>query len=211
MAALTASATQRMILRGIRWHTYRQLAADLGEAPVRLAYDRGTLEVMTPSFEHERINRLLADIVQAIAFGKDLPIEHAGSTDFNREDGDRGFQPDSCFYLGIHVSAIQGKQRLDVSIDPPPDLVLEVDITNRSLDKLPLYAAIGVSEVWRFDGGDIVLYRLEDGAYEVSDVSAVFEDITVEDLLHFIQLSYEISRKELFFRVMRWAEGKSEQ
>ena len=93
---------------------------------------------MTPSFEHERLNRLLADIVQAIAFGRDLPIEHAGSTDFNREDVERGFQPDSCFYLGDNVRIIQGKKRLDVSIDPPPDLVVEVDVTNRSLNKLPL-------------------------------------------------------------------------
>ncbi|ETX05975.1 MAG: hypothetical protein ETSY2_19840 [Candidatus Entotheonella gemina] len=200
MTTLAAPVTQRMILRGIRWHTYRQLAADLGEAPVRLAYDRGTLEVMTPSFEHERINRLLSDMVQAIAFGKDLPIEHAGSTDFNREDVDRGFQPDSCFYFGDRVNAIQGKQRLGVSIDPPPDLVLEIDVTNRSLNKLPLYAAIGVPEVWRFDGGDLVVYCLRDGVYEVSDASDVLEGVRVDDLRHFMQLSYEISRKALFFR-----------
>ena len=207
MPTIATPVTYRMLLSSISWHTYQQLAADLGEQPVRLAYDQGTLEIMTPSFEHEHLNRLLADIVQAIAFGKDLPIEQAGSTDFQREDVERGFQPDSCFYLGDNVRVIHGKQRLDVSRDPPPDLVVEVDVTNRSLNKLPLYAAIGVPEVWRFDSAHIILYRLSGAAYQEVSTSAVLEGVTADDLLRFVQLAYEMSRKEWFFHIMRWAEG----
>jgi Uma2 family endonuclease len=206
MTAVATPAMHRLILCGIRWHTYQQLAADLGEQPVRLAYDQGTLEIITPSFEHERLNRLLADIVQAIAFGKDVPIEHAGSTDFNREDVERGFQPDSCFYLGNNVRVIQGKKRLDVSIDPPPDLVVEVDVTNRSLNKLPLYAAIGVPEVWRFGSEHVILYRRSGETYQEVHTSVVFEGVTADDVVHFVQLAYEMPRKALFFHIMRWAE-----
>src|SRR5262249_9697167 len=118
-----------------------------------------------------------------------------------------GFQPDSCFYLGDNVRVIHGKQRLDVSSDPPPDLVVEVDVTNRSLNKLPLYAAIGVSEVWRFDSAHITLYRLSGAAYQEVPTSAVLEGVTVNDLLRFVQLAYEMSRKDWFFHIMRWAEG----
>lgn len=207
MATVAIPNTHHLILCGIRWATYQQLAADLGEQPVRLAYDQGTLEIMTPSFEHERFNRLLADIAQALAFGKDLSIEPAGSTDFSREDIERGFQPDSCFYLGENVEAVKGKKRLDVSIDPPPDLVLEVDVTSRSLDKLPLYATIGVPEIWRFDLERIIVYRLEGTAYQEAPTSHVFEGVTATDLLSFVQQADEMSRKALFLHIMRWAEG----
>ena len=207
MTTVATPITYRMILGGISWHTYQQLAADLGEQPVRLAYDQGTLEIMTPSFEHERLNRLLADIIQAMAFGKDLLIEHAGSTDFRREEVERGFQPDSCFYLGDNVRVIQGKQRLDVTVDPPPDLVVEVDVTNRSLNKLPLYATIRVPEVWRFDSAHIILYRLSGETYQEVLTSAVLAGVTADDVLHFVQLAHEMPRKAWFFHIMRWAEG----
>ncbi|MBM3222490.1 MAG: Uma2 family endonuclease [Candidatus Tectomicrobia bacterium] len=162
---------------------------------------------MTPSFEHERLNWLLADIVQAIAFGTNLPIEHAGSTDFQRADVERGFQPDSCFYLGDHVAVIHGQQRLDMSIDPPPDLVVEVDVTNRSLYTLPLYAAIGVPEVWRFDSAHIILYRLGGATYQEVPSITVLAGVSAADLLRFVQLAYEMPRKAWFFHMMQWAES----
>jgi Uma2 family endonuclease len=207
MPAVAIPNTHHLILCGIRWATYQQLAADLGEQPVRLAYDQGTLEIMTPSFEHERFNRLLADIAQALAFGKDLAIEPAGSTDFSREDIARGFQPDSCFYIGDNVEAIKGKKRLDVSIDPPPDLVLEIDVTNRSLDKLPIYAAIGVLEIWRFDLERLIVYRLAGSRYQEIATSQIFEGVSATDLLHFVHQADEMSRKALFFHIMEWVEG----
>ena len=205
MSTVIIPTPQHLILCGIRWATYQQLAADLGEQPVRLAYDRGILEIMTPSFEHERFNRLLADIAQAIAFGKDIAVEQAGSTDFSRADIERGFQPDSCFYLGDNIDAIKGKKRLDISIDPPPDLVIEVDVANRSLDKLLLYAAIGVVEIWRFNLDRIIVYCLHGTTYQEVPASVVFEGVSAADLLSFVQQADEISRKALFLHVMRWA------
>jgi len=207
MAPVAIPSTQHLILCGIRWATYQQLAADLGEQPVRLAYDQGMLEIMTPSFEHERLNRLLADIAQALAFGKDLAIEPAGSTDFSREDIERGFQPDSCFYLGDKVETIKGKKRLDMSIDPPPDLVIEIDVTSRSLDKLPLYASIGVVEIWHFDLERFTIYRLEEPDYQEVSTSQVLSGVSATDLLTFIHQADEMPRKALFFHIMGWAEG----
>ena len=194
MSTVAISSTQHLLLCGIRWATYQQLAADLGEQPVRLAYDQGTPEILTPSFEHERFNRLRADIVQALAFGMNLAMEPAGSTDFSREEIARGFQPDSCFYFGDNVEVIKGKKRLDVSIDPPPDLVLEIDVTNRSLDKLPIYAAIGVPEIWRCDLQRLIVYRLEGRTYQEVPASQVFAGVRATDILHFVQQADEMPR-----------------
>lgn len=112
----------------------------------RLAYDHGPLEILTPYSAHAWLKRLLADIVTALAFGQGLPIEQAGSTTFRREDVARGFEADSCCYFGEHAVQMRGRAQVDLHSDPPPDLVVEIDLTPPSLDKFPIYAALGVTE-----------------------------------------------------------------
>ncbi len=114
------------------------------------------LEIRVLSFEHEQFNRLLADMFTLIAVEMELEFTNAGSTTFNCQDLTRGFEPDTCFYIQ-HAADIEGKKRIDLATDPPPDLVIEVDITSPSLDKLPIYAAVGFREVWHFDGGRIAI------------------------------------------------------
>jgi Uma2 family endonuclease len=86
-------------------------------------------------------------------------------------------------------------------------LVVEVDVTHRSLNKLPLYATIGVPEVWRFDSAHVILYRLSGETYQEVHTNVVLEGVTADDVLHFVQLAYELSCKALFFHIMQWAEG----
>ena len=121
-----------------------------GAAP-RLTYDRGTLGIMSPSSEHERYNRAVAQIVEELAAELDVDMDSLGSTTFRREDIDRGFEPDSCLYVR-NAPRVRGKKRIDLAADPPPDLVIEIDITSPSLNKFPVLAHVGVPEVWRFDG-----------------------------------------------------------
>jgi Uma2 family endonuclease len=207
MAILLSPTTQPVILEGVSWATYERLLADVNDSnALRCAFDRGTLEIMAPSFDHERLNRLLAELVAAIATGMDLDYEQAGSTTFKREDMGRGFEPDSCFYLD-HTEAVRGQRRLDLMTDPPPDLVLEIDITHPSLDKLPIYAAIGVPEVWRYDGQHVMLYSLSPTGHEEVDVSRVLPGVTRNALEELIALSEQMRRAAWVRHVQNWAQS----
>ncbi len=131
------------------------------------------LEIMSPSPEHERLNRRIALLVQAIAEEMGIESEDLGSTTFRREDLERGYEPDSCFYIQ-NEAQVRGKDRIDLAFDPPPDLVIEVDITSPSINKLPIYAQLGVPEVWRYDGEKLEILKLEnDGYAEVSESIAL--------------------------------------
>jgi Uma2 family endonuclease len=183
MPVTLQDTTQRIILSGIQWCTYEQLLQDRGDAhTIYLTYDRGTLELMAPSFSHEHANRVLAMIVETVALARSVDLYPAGSTTFTRADLARGFEPDSCYYIA-HAAAVRGKLTLDLATDPPPDLVIEIDITNTSLDKLPLYAALGVSEVWRYTSDELTIACLRDLTYIPADTSAIFSSLTAQQLL----------------------------
>ena len=198
MAIAMQDSTQRILLSGIRWCTYEALLTDLGDSPAtRLAYHQGLLEIMVPSFSHEQLNRLLASIVEALAMGMQQDFINAGSTTCKRADIERGFEPDSCFYVQP-VDAIRGQTTIDVATDLHPDLVIEIDITHPSLEKLPVYAAIGVPEVWRSDGQQIVIYRLEAGTYIAANTSVVLPGITAHQVMSFLTLSTTMPRHAWF-------------
>ncbi|MBM3225472.1 MAG: Uma2 family endonuclease [Candidatus Tectomicrobia bacterium] len=198
MAIATQDSTHHLLLTGVQWGTYEALLTDVGDRPSpRLAYDHGVLEIMVPSFSHEQLNRLVATLVEALAMGMQRDFINAGSTTFKRADLARGFEPDSCFYFE-HVEAIRGQATIDVALDPPPDLVIEIDITHPSLDKLPLYAAIGVLEVWRADGQQVVIYRLETGTATVTDTSMVLPGVTAAHVQVFLTLSTTMPRHAWF-------------
>lgn len=166
-----------VILHGISWQTFQQLLADRGErCGVLLAYDRGTVELRMPSQEHEWIKTTLTQVVEAVAFARDLHYRSLGSTTFNREELERGFEPDACFYFE-HADTVTLEHPLDLSSASPPDLVIEVDITRSSMNKLPIYAALGVPEIWRYIDGAIEIRCLQDGAYTVADTSRVVPGI----------------------------------
>jgi len=158
---------QKVVLSGVSWDAYERLLAEHQDsATTRFAYDRGTLEIMILSLRHERLKHGLATLVEFIAEELQIDVEGAGSTTFRREDLERGFEPDACFYFK-DAEYIRRKDEIDVTIDPPPELVIEIDITSPSLNKFPIFAAIGVAEVWRYDGsgGQVSIFRLSGGEY----------------------------------------------
>ncbi len=167
MAAAQLAAEERVVLRNVSWDTYEGLMRDHEHisAP-RFTYDRGTLEIMSPLPVREHYNRLLETLMFMVAEELDIEVYSLGSTTYKREEFLRGFEADSCFYIQ-HEAAVRGKDRLDLSVDPPPDVVFEIDITHSSLAKLAIYAQFGVPEVWRFNGERFaILIRQEDGYVE---------------------------------------------
>ena len=153
MAVVTnRSSADRVIIENVSWGTYEAFLKDLeNRSSPRLAFDQGVLEIMSPHLEHERAKQALATIVEIVLEELDLDFENAGSTTFKREALKRGFEPDSCFYIQ-NVARIRHKTRIDMDVDSPPDLVIEVDLMKSSLNKFPLYAALGIPEIWRYEG-----------------------------------------------------------
>ena len=176
-----------VVINGVRWQTYQALLKDLGDRHIRLTYDRGNLEIMAPLFRHESYAVVLGQLAKALAARAKVRVKSAGSTTFSREDLERGLEPDRCFYIR-NVDAILGKLDIDLSTDPPPDLAIEIDITSSCLDRLGIYAALGVPEVWRFDGEHFeVLLRRDAAGYDTAVASLAFPTLPiaeVAELLH---------------------------
>lgn len=200
----TAAAEQRIVLRNVSWETYERLLAELHEcSSPRLTFDRGTLEIMSPSEDHEEANRILASLLDVIIEELDLDARTLGSTTFRRQDLDRGFEPDSCFYIQ-NVARVKGKRKIDLRTDPPPDLVIEVDISSSSLDKLPIYGQLGVPEAWRYDGESLTIHVLSSGAYRESDSSLAFPFLSASRLTEFLEAAATQKRSRWLRSVREW-------
>jgi Uma2 family endonuclease len=181
------TAGQRFRLRGIDWHAYRQIAEALTGHHVRLTYDRGTLELMTISSLHGTFSRLLGRLITVLTEELNLAIRACGDMTCDREDLERGIEPDEAFYIQ-NVALIQGKEVIDLDVDPPPDLGLEIDISRSSRTRMRVYAALRVPEVWRFDGESLLVYLLNAaGEYVESKQSRCFPQLEVADLVPFLQ------------------------
>lgn len=159
---------QRVLLHNLNWEEFEAILEELGEhRGTRVAYDSRTLEIMVPLPEHEDDKEIISDLLKAFLEELDIEFRALGSTTFKNKVMLKGIEPDQCFYIQ-NESAIRGKKRLDLAVDPPPDLVLEVDITSRTHPET--YAALGVPELWRRDGDRIQIYVLQSGQYiEVED------------------------------------------
>ena len=193
------------MLSNISWGTYESLLADLEDCSApRLTYDRGSLEIENLSFKHELFNGAASLIVNVLAEEFDINSRGLGSTTFRREDLKRGFEPDSCFYFQ-NEPLIRAKDRLDLTIDPPPDLVVEIDITNPSLDKFSIFAQLGVPEVWRYDGTTSSIFHLEGNSYVERQSSGVLPAVTNAVLTDFLAESLTTSRLAWLRKVRDWA------
>ncbi len=204
MATDLGAPEQRVLLTGVSWSTYERLLTDLeNQSAPRLTYDRGLLEITSPSGKHERYNRAVALLVEVLAEELNIDVDNLGSTTFRREGIERGFEPDSCFYIQ-NADKVRGKARIDLTTDPSPDLVIEIDITSGSLDKFPIYAQVGVPEIWRFDGTELNIFRLVSGGYVASDESIAFPFITSEVLTDFVSKIETLRRTEWLRMLRAW-------
>jgi Uma2 family endonuclease len=208
MAAAIAPADQIVLLHNVSWGTYLRLLEDLGgQSAPRVTFDNGEMEIMSPTSEHEELNRTVARFVEAVTAALDLDIRSVGSTTFSREDLQRGFEPDSGFYIES-APAIAGKTKLDLNTDPPPDLVIEIDISSRSLRKLPIYAALGVREIWRYRNSKLDILLLDGNRYVEAEFSVAFPFVTGKDVLYFVDLSHTTRLAAWMRAVADWTHSK---
>lgn len=203
-------AMQRVILYGVSWDTYERLLADLQDShAVHCAYDRGVLEIMAPSAEHERPNRTIALFVEEVAAEMGIDVDNVGSNTFKREDLARGFEPDTCFYIQ-NAERVKGKTRIDLTLDPPPDLVIEIAITSPLLNKFPIFAALGIPEIWRYDGKAVTIYVLEQGEYRAQETSLALPKVTNRLVSQFLEDS-RITKRSVWIRNVRaWAQQQKD-
>jgi Uma2 family endonuclease len=174
MSTMSVTPESRVLLRGVTWETYERLLDDLGDSRVRLTYADGDLEIMAPSHSHERYAYLLGRAVEAMTEERGIPILGGGSTTFRLRDRKVGLEPDRCYWVQ-NAARVRGRPEIDLMVDPAPDLAIEAEVSRRALDRLPLFASLGVGEVWRYDGEQLAIHvRGPSGSFAEQATSRCF-------------------------------------
>jgi Uma2 family endonuclease len=173
------------------WEGYEELLEQVGEAPsLRISYHDGTLTVMTISAEHENYSEFIKRLVDRISVHLRINIRFFGSATMKKKKPGKGLEPDGCFY--VQTAAALGKRmQLDFETDPPPDIALEIDIRHDSLPKFSIYVALGIPEIWRYDGEQLTIYVLREGHYAPVVQSPALPLLTSEVLTQFLTLLRE--------------------
>ena len=200
-----------LVVQDVSWVAYEQLLDELSDRPgVRVTYDEGKLQIMSPLPEHEEYKRFIERMIDVAGEELDLNLEPRGSATWKRSRDSKGAEPDSCYYVA-HSAQITGKRTIDLDVDPPPDLVIEIDATNESLDKFPIYATFGVPEVWRYDvkRSRVHLYELRGSAYVEMSSSRSFSILTADVLTDFIDQGKTRGQKAALAAFRGWVRAKS--
>ncbi len=200
----------RGVLQNISWQTYETILAEMGDnRATRLTYDRGTLEIITPLRQHEYNKRLIEKLIDNLAEELNLNLKSIGSTTCKRLDLIRGVEPDSGFYIQ-NEPQMRHKTHLDLTQDPPPDLLLEVDYTSASVDQLPIYLALGVPEVWRYDEPVMHIYRLQQEMYIPYTTSPTFANLPLTEIPQFLEESLRIGEIPMIRAFRAWVKQQIE-
>lgn len=182
-------AGAKLELTNVAWDEYEHLLSQMDTLPGhRLSYDRGRFIVVSPSAEHEDYKEFVYSFVRLISLETDVELESRGTTTFKSKQLLKGAEPDTCFYVK-NAARIIGKRRINLETDPPPDLVVEIDLSRDSLNKFPIYASLGVPEIWRYDGVTTHFYQLVGENYELIQNSLAFPLLTAEDLAQHLELN----------------------
>lgn len=205
MATVPSSSHQRFILYSVPWRTYERLLRIFADRPgVHLTYDRGTLELMTLSHEHEILVSILGRFVEALTDELNLPLKSGGSTTFRRRRRQRGLEPDKCYWIASEA-LVRSLTKIDLRRDPPPDLALEIDITRSSLDRLSIYAALAIPEVWRLDEQGLTFQVLAPGGtYVVQSHSRTFPQLASSELTPFLALRGQQEENAIIRQFRTW-------
>jgi len=206
VATFLTPPTESIHLSGISWQTYETLLQELSDRRLRLTYNRGNLEIMAPSPEHERFKKVSGRFVETMAEELDIRIEPLGSTTLKRRELS-GAEPDECFYI-YNIDAVRGKKRLDLTSDPAPDLVVEIDVTSSSQNRLQVYADLGVAEVWIYNGESLVIQQLQNGTYITSQTSKFFQNLPIPEIAGFLQQAETMDYLELIKAFRKWVRSQ---
>jgi Uma2 family endonuclease len=208
-ARQTQDQARRLVLQGLGWASYEKLLDALAEVHVRTTYDRGTLEIMSPLPIHEFFKRWFGLLFPVLSEELGIPLWGFSSTTFRRQDQQQGLEPDECFYLAS-LPRLRDRRAIDLSVDPPPDLAVEVDITRTCLDRFSVYGSLGVPEVWRFDGEALEVHLLaEDGSYAVAPGSLALPFLPLGEIPPLLQQCYDLGDEGAGLRALRtWVRDR---
>ena len=209
MPTIKIPSTQRFILENVSWGRYTRLLRALEDRHLRMTYDRGVLEIMTLSFEHESTSRFLGRLVVVLTEEFDLALAPGGSTTMRRKRKMKGLEPDDCYWIA-HEPAVRGKKVIDLRTDPPPDLTIEVDVTRSSLNRMAIYAKLRVPEVWRHNDEGLTFNVLNAaGEYGSAAASTMFPlPIAPADLMPFTQMRGQLDDNAIIKQFRAWLRGK---
>jgi Uma2 family endonuclease len=201
---------QRIVLRDVNWQQFEDILEELGDhRGSRLAYFKGTLEIVAPLPKHEQAKVVISDLFKILLDELDMNWEQLGSTTFKRKEMQAGIEPDDCFYIQNHALMI-GRERIDLSVDPPPDLALEIDITSKT--QLSAYEALQVPEIWRYEKGRLQINTLQDGQYIESQTSLTFPDFpVVEGISRFLEMSRTAGTRPALKAFRQWVREQLEK
>ncbi|MCW5312837.1 Uma2 family endonuclease [Nostoc sp. KVJ3] len=198
--------TEIIHLSDISWQTYENLLTELGvNRRLRLTYNRGSLEIMAPSPEHESYKKVLGRFVETLAEELEVNIQPLGSTTFKRPELS-GAEPDECFYIR-NIQLIKGKKRINLQQDPPPDLVVEVDITSSSKNRFEVYADMGVREIWQYDGNYFTINVLQNQEYISVERSLAFPNLPLIEISNFLEQVGEKDYLKLVKEFRQWVRS----
>lgn len=208
MITTSTPAEQRTILKNISWPTFEAILRDTGEdRGWRFAYDGEILEIMTPLYEHENPKIQLDRLIVILAEELGIEIKSAGSMTLKREDLKKGIEPDNCYYIQ-NESAVRGRQTLDLKTDLPPDLAVEIDITSSSVNKFGIYSALGIPELWKYNGRVLKFYQLLEGNYVEREFSLAFPLVSVTEIAGFVEQSKTAGEIALLKSFRAWVKTK---
>ncbi len=194
MATATASPRKRtptpsgIVFHGVTWDDYEAMLRIVGDRPIRVTYDQGEMEIFMPSYGHNSDAYLLGRMVDVLTEELEVSIQGGDTTTHKREDLDKGAEPDKCYWFGANARHMSGKRQLDLSRDPAPDLIIEVDVTRTSLARLKIFAAMRVPEVWRSTSRSLQFLHLqEDGTYQPRPTSRNFPALRASAVAQFLK------------------------
>ena len=204
-------AEQRILLHHISWQTFKSILMESGEdRRTRFAYCQGTLEIMSPLYRHENINRFIDDLIRTMTDELDIGMSKGGSTTLTRDDVEAGAEPDSCYYIQSEPW-VRGRETLDLNAgDPPPDLVIEIDISPNSLDKRVLYAGLAVKEFWRFTGTTLQFFVLQSsGTYQSVEQSPTFPWFPTDKLAELLEDRLNLGETQTLRQFRDWVKQQT--
>ncbi len=200
---------QRFVFDAADWGLYEHVSQTLQDRHVFITFYKGRLEIVTVSLLHERIVGLISALIRVLAEETDTSLCGAGMATLRREDMGEGVQADACFYIA-NEARMRGKKELDLMVDPPPDLAVEVEVTHRLGERKTIYQDLGVPEIWRHFSGRLVIMRKNGDAYETVDRSPTFPQLSPEEIAGFVAAGLtqdETALTKAFRRRVREAIG----
>jgi Uma2 family endonuclease len=205
MSTVRIPDRQRFVLDGASWGDYTRFLQTFDERRhFRITYDRGILEVVTLTYEHGRGAYILGLLISLWGAGRGVAIRGGGTTTFRRRDKDRGLEPDNCYWIA-NEARIRGLKRIDLLCDPPPDLVVEIDVTHSSVPRMPIYASLGVPEVWRLQKTGLTFNLLQpDDSYAVIPVSQALPPLTPAHLTPYLKMSNQDDDSAVIQKFAAW-------